>query len=137
MARMIWRHAAIGKPTAIGAHIADAYEQVQIGKTGYDHNWVIDKAPGKLGWMAKVYDPASGRMMEVLSTEPGLQFYSGNFLDGTNVGKNGKAYQFRTGFCMEPQHFPDSPNHANFPSVVLKPGETYTNTIIYRFSAKK
>ena len=75
--------------------------------------------------------------MEVLSTEPGLQFYSGNFLDGSNVGKGGKAYHFRTGFCMEPQHFPDSPNHANFPSVVLKPGEVYKNTIIYRFSTKK
>ena len=125
------------KPTAIGAHIADAYEQVQIGKTGYDHNWVIDKVPGKLGWVAKVYEPTSGRVMEVLSTEPGLQFYSGNFLDGTNVGKGGKAYQFRTGFCMEPQHFPDSPNHANFPSVVLKPAETYTNTIIYRFAVKR
>ncbi|MEI6351632.1 MAG: galactose-1-epimerase, partial [Verrucomicrobiota bacterium] len=125
------------KPTAIGARIGDTYEQIRIGKTGYDHNWVIDKASGKLSWVAKVYEPISGRAMEVFSTEPGLQFYSGNFLDGSNVGKGGKAYQFRTGFCMEPQHFPDSPNHANFPSVVLKPGETYKNTIIYRFSAGK
>ena len=125
------------EPMAIGARIADSHEQVQIGKTGYDHNWVIDKAPGKLGRVAKVYEPTSGRVMEVLSTEPGLQFYSGNFLDGSNVGKGGKAYHFRTGFCMEPQHFPDSPNHANFPSVVLKPGEVYKNTIIYRFSTKK
>ncbi|MEI8234987.1 MAG: aldose epimerase family protein [Verrucomicrobiota bacterium] len=125
------------KPTAIGARIGDTYEQIQIGKTGYDHNWVIDKASGKLGWVAKVYEPTSGRAMEVFSTEPGLQFYSGNFLDGSNVGKGGKAYRFRTGFCMEPQHFPDSPNHANFPSVVLRPGETYKNTIIYRFSAGK
>ena len=125
------------KPTAIGARIADAYEQVQIGKTGYDHNWVIDKAAGELDWIAKVYEPTSGRTMEVLSTEPGLQFYSGNFLDGTNVGKGGVAYQFRTGFCMEPQHFPDSPNKPSFPSTVLKPGQTYRNTIIYRFSTKK
>jgi len=123
------------KPAAIGARIADPYEQIRIGKTGYDHNWVTGNPTGKLGLQAKVYEPASGRVMEVLSTEPGLQFYSGNFLDGTNVGKGGKAYQFRTGFCMEPQHFPDSPNHANFPSVILNPGETYKSTIIYRFSS--
>jgi aldose 1-epimerase len=75
--------------------------------------------------------------MEVLSTEPGVQFYTGNFLDGTLVGKSGKAYAFRNGFCLEPQHYPDSPNHPEFPSVVLKPGQTYKNTIIYRFSTDK
>ena len=75
--------------------------------------------------------------MEVLSTEPAVQFYSGNFLDGTLTGKTGKVYNFRTGFCLEPQHYPDSPNHANFPSTVLKPGQTYKNTIIYRFSTER
>lgn len=118
--------------TAIGKRIGQKDEQLRFGK-GYDHNWVINKKPKKLALMASVFEPGSGRVMDVLSTEPGLQFYSGNFLDGSNVGKGGKAYQHRTGFCMEPQHFPDSPNHPEFPSVVLRPGKTYQNTIIYRF----
>jgi aldose 1-epimerase len=83
--------------------------------------------------MAKVKEPKSGRVMEVLSTAPGMQFYTGNFLDGTLNGKRGKIYGFRNGFCFEPQHYPDSPNHKNFPSTVLRPGQTYKNTIIYRF----
>ena len=91
---------------------------------------------GELGLMARVYEAESGRVMEVLSTEPGLQFYSGNFLDGTIRGKGGRVYGFRNGFCMEPQHYPDSPNRPEFPSVVLRPGETYRNTIIYRFSSR-
>lgn len=123
------------KPTAIGARINAKDEQLKFAK-GYDHNWVAAKLPGKLGVVARVEDPKSGRVMEVLSTEPGLQFYTGNFLDGTLTGKGGKIYNFRTGFCIEPQHYPDSPNHKNFPSVVLKPGQTYKNTIIYRFSTK-
>ena len=123
------------KPTAIGARIKDKDEQLQFGN-GYDHNWVLNKKPGELALVASVCEPTSGRVMEVLSTEPGLQFYVGNFLDGSNVGKGGKVYNFRTGFCMEPQHFPDSPNQPNFPSTVLRPGETFQNTIIYRFSAK-
>ena len=86
--------------------------------------------------MARVYEPTSGRVLEVLSTEPALQFYSGNFLDGSLKGKGGWVYQFRNGFCMEPQHYPDSPNKPKFPSTVLKPGETYKNTILYRFSTK-
>ncbi len=124
------------KPIAIGAHINDKDEQLKNGK-GYDHNWVADKLPGHLGMLAKVEEPKSGRVMEVISTEPGVQFYSGNFLDGTIIGKGGKVYNFRNGFCFEPQHFPDSPNHKNFPSTVLRPGETYKNTIIYRFSINK
>ena len=124
------------KPTAIGARINQADEQLKFGG-GYDHNWVIDKPMGKLGLMARVYDPSSGRVMEVLSTEPGLQFYSGNFLDGTITGKGGWVYKHRSAFCMEPQHYPDSPNHPEFPSVVLKRGEYYMNTIIYKFSVKK
>jgi aldose 1-epimerase len=123
------------KPTAIGARIGQANEQLTFGK-GYDHDWVFNKRVGDLTLLARVTEPTSGRILEVLSTEPGLQFYSGNFLDGTITGKSGKVYNFRNGFCMEPQHFPDSPNHPNFPSVVLKPGQTYKNTIIFRFSAK-
>ena len=123
-------------PTPIGTRINEQDEQLKNGK-GYDHNWVADKLSGHLGMIAKVEDPKSGRVMEVISTEPGVQFYSGNFLDGSITGKGGKVYNFRNGFCFEPQHFPDSPNHKNFPSTVLRPGETYKNTIIYRFSAAK
>jgi len=124
------------KPTAIGARINDPDTQLQYGP-GYDHNWVIDKPMGKLGLMARVYEPTTGRVMEVLSTEPGLQFYAGNFLDGTITGKGGHVYQRRTGFCMEPHHYPDSPNKPQFPSTTLRPGETYKNTIIYKFSTAK
>jgi aldose 1-epimerase len=123
-------------PTAIGARIGQDNEQLKFGN-GYDHNWVINKPMGQLSLMARVYEPTSGRVLEVLSTEPGLQFYSGNFLDGKNKGKGGWVYQFRNGFCMEPQHYPDSPNQSNFPSVVLKPGQVYQNTIIFKFSAQK
>lgn len=123
-------------PTTIGARIDQDDEQLKFGK-GYDHNWVFSKPMGQLGFMARVYEPTSGRVMEVWSTEPGLQFYSGNFLDGTIKGKGGWVYKFRNGFCMEPQHYPNSPNQPSFPSVVLKPGEVYTNTIIYKFSVQK
>jgi aldose 1-epimerase len=123
------------KPTAIGARINDSDTVLQYGP-GYDHNWVINKPLGKFGLQARVEEPNSGRVMEVWSDEPGLQFYSGNFLDGSLTGKDGKVYQRRTGFCMEPQHFPDSPNKPNFPSVELKPGQTYHNTIVYKFSVK-
>ena len=122
-------------PTTIGARIGNDETQLKYGN-GYDHNWVVNKTSGELTLMASVYEPTSGRVLEVLSTEPGLQFYSGNFLDGTLTGKGGWTYQFRNGFCMEPQHYPDSPNQANFPSVVLKPGQVFHNTIIYRFSVK-
>jgi aldose 1-epimerase len=118
--------------TPIGARIEQDNEQLKFGG-GYDHNWVISKPYGELGLQARVADKTSGRVMEVHSTEPGLQFYSGNFLDGTLTGKDGWTYQHRHGFCMEPQHFPDSPNQSNFPSTVLRPGETYRNTIVYRF----
>lgn len=122
-------------PTAIGARIGQDDEQLKFGK-GYDHNWVVNHPAGELGLDARVTDLDSGRVMEVWSTEPGLQFYSGNFLDGTITGKDGHVYQFRNGFAMEPQHYPDSPNHDNFPSVVLHPGDTYHNTIIYKFVTK-
>ena len=123
-------------PTAIGARIKEPDEQLKFGG-GYDHNWVFNKKIGDLTLMARVTEPTTGRVLEVWSTEPGLQFYSGNFLDGTITGKYGQVYQFRDGFCMEPQHFPDSPNHPEFPSVVLKPGQTYHNTIIYKFLVQK
>jgi aldose 1-epimerase len=123
------------KPTAIGARINDPDTVLQYGP-GYDHNWVINKPFGKFGLMARVVDPASGRVMEVWSDEPGLQFYAGNFLDGSIKGKGGVAYQIHTGFCMEPQHYPDSPNKPQFPTTELKPGQTYKNVIIYKFSVK-
>jgi aldose 1-epimerase len=123
------------KPTPIGARIGQEDEQLKFGN-GYDHNWVLSKPPGKLDVIATVYEPTTGRVLEVLSTEPGLQFYTGNFLDGTLTGKGGWVYKFRNALCLEPQHFPDSPNHPDFPSTVLKPGQEYHNTI-YRFSARK
>ena len=123
------------QPTAIGARINQDNEQLKFGK-GYDHNWVFSKPNGQLTMLATVLEPNSGRVLEVFSTSPGLQFYSGNFLDGTIKGKGGQVYQFRNGFCMEPQHYPDSPNQPNFPSVVLKPGMLYKNTIIYRLSVQ-
>lgn len=123
-------------PTAIGARVNADDEQIKFGG-GYDHNWVINKPMGELGLQARVTEPTTGRVLEVISTEPGLQFYCGNFLDGSLKGKSGWVYQHRNGFCMEPQHYPDSPNQPNFPSVVLKPGQTYRNTIIYKFSVQK
>jgi aldose 1-epimerase len=124
------------KPMAIGARINDPNPVLQHGP-GYDHNWVINQVkPGELTLQARVTEPTTGRIMEVWSDEPGLQFYAGNFLDGTITGKGGKVYQRRTGFCLEPQHYPDSPNKPNFPSTVLRPGETYHNTIIYKFASK-
>jgi aldose 1-epimerase len=120
-------------PTAIGTRINQDDEQLKFGK-GYDHNWVINKPMGQFGLMARVTEPTTGRVLEVMSDQPGLQFYSGNFLDGTLKGKGGRVYQFRAAFCMEPQHYPDSPNQPQFPSVVLKPGQVYRNTIVYKFS---
>jgi aldose 1-epimerase len=122
-------------PTAIGARVNSQDQQLRFAG-GYDHNWVIDKAAGALGLHATVYEPESGRVLEVSSTSPGLQFYGGNFLDGSVTGKGGHVYAYRGGFCMEPQHFPDSPNKPQFPSTVLEPGRTYSNTIVYRFSTR-
>jgi aldose 1-epimerase len=121
-------------PTSIGAHINENNDQLKAGG-GYDHNFVLNKKPGKLGLAARVTENTSGRVMEVLTTEPGLQFYSGNFI-GDLPGKNGIEYHNRSGFAMEAQHFPDSPNHPDFPSTVLRPGQTYHNTIIYRFKTQ-
>ncbi len=120
----------------IGERINQPDEQLKYGK-GYDHNWVLNKKAGELTLAAKVAEPNSGRVMEVWTTEPGLQFYSGNFLDGKDVGKSNKKYEYRSAFCLEAQHFPDSPNHSNFPSTVLRPGETYIQQTIYKFSVTK
>lgn len=122
-------------PTTIGARIGQDDEQLKFGG-GYDHNWVINNPNGKMTLQARVTEPTTGRILEVSSTEPGLQFYTGNFLDGKITGKNGIVYNYRNAFVMEPQHFPDSPNQPNFPSVVLKPGQVYKNSIEYKFSAK-
>lgn len=121
-------------PTKIGAHINDNDDQIKNG-SGYDHNFVLNKKPGELSLAARVTESTSGRVLEVSTTEPGLQFYSGNFI-GDLPGKNGAQYHNHSGFAMEAQHFPDSPNHPDFPSPVLRPGQTYHNTIIYHFTTK-
>lgn len=123
------------KPMAIGARIHSDDEQLKAAQ-GYDQNWILDKPPGRLELAARVVDPTSGRSLEVLTTEPGLQFYTGNFLNGGTIGKGGKKNQWRHGLCLEPQHFPDSPNHPHFPSVELKPGQVYKSTMVYKFSTE-
>jgi len=123
------------KATAIGARINQDDEQLKFGN-GYDHTWVINGPSGKLRLAATAYEQTSGRVMQVWTTEPGVQFYTGNFLDGTLTGKSGKVYQRRFGFCFETQHYPDSPNQPSFPTTTLKKGATYKSTTIYRFSAK-
>jgi len=105
----------------------------EIQHVSYDHNFVLNDWDGSLQLAARLYEPVTGRTLEILTTEPGMQFYSGNFLDGSLIGKNGVAYEKYTGLCLEPQHFPDAPNHSNFPSTVLRPGEEYRHTSIYRF----
>lgn len=124
------------KPVAIGARINQDDQQLKYGN-GYDHNFVLDRTGDGLVLAARVTEPKSGRVMEVYTTEPGIQFYSGNFLDGSNKGKGGKIYQRRYGFCLETQHFPDSPNKPNFPSTVLRPGAKYQSTTVYRFPPVK
>lgn len=119
-------------PTAIGARIEQKDPQLIFGK-GYDHNWVLNRKGDGLELAARVTDRKSGRVMEVLTTQPGLQFYTGNFLDGTFKGK-GRVYTHRSAFCMETQHFPDSPNKPSFPTTELKPGEQYKSTTVFRFS---
>jgi len=123
------------KRVKIGEGINKDFEQLKFGK-GYDHNWVLNGWDKTVKLAATVYEPKSGRYMEVLTDQPGIQFYAGNFLDGTGAGKNGKPYQLRTGLCLETQHYPDSPNKPDFPTVRLNPGETYKHTTIYKFSVK-
>jgi aldose 1-epimerase len=122
-------------PHSIGERIESQNQQLVFG-SGYDFNYVINKADGELAFAASAFEPESGRYMEVFTTEPGVQLYTGNHLSGKEIGKSGVAYTKRTGFCLETQHFPDSPNQPAFPSTLLRPGETYKSTTIYKFSAK-
>jgi aldose 1-epimerase len=123
------------KPTEVGARISAVDEQLTRGR-GYDHNWVLDHPAGELATAAEVFDPASGRVLDVLTDQPGIQFYSGNFLDGSLTGKEGRVYQKRFGLCLETQHFPDSPNHPSFPSTELRPGQRFHTVTIYKFSVR-
>ena len=124
------------KPTAIGAHIGDDDTQLKIAG-GYDHNFVLNRTAAGLAHAARVVDPASGRTLDVNTTEPGVQFYTGNFLDGTLTGKSGHVYRHRNGFCLETQHFPDSPNQPAFPSTILRPGSEYRSRTVYTFGVLK
>ena len=126
------------KPFAIGARVNNDYEPLKFGG-GYDHNWILNKADKQceLTLAAKLSEPKSGRIMEIWTTQPAIQFYSGNFLDGSNIGKGGHAYQHRTGLCLETQHYPDSPNESHFPSTVLKPGQKYYQKTVHKFSVQK
>jgi len=124
-------------PTKIGARIDDNYEQLVLGH-GYDHNWIINRNSKDTGLVlaARVYEPTTGRVLEVSTTQPAVQFYTGNFLDGTVTGKQGHVYKRRFGLCLETQHYPDSPNHPDFPTTILKPGETFRSKTVFKFSAK-
>jgi aldose 1-epimerase len=128
------------KSIAVGARINQDDQQLKYGN-GYDHNYVLNRrSPGEIGFAARIMDPASGRVMELWTTQPGMQFFSGNTLEGKqpgDVGKGGKVYNFRSAFCVEPQHFPDSPNQPHFPSTVVEPGKPFTGKIVYKFSVAK
>ena len=123
-------------PTAIGERMDDDYDQLQSGDgPGYDHTYCIHQTvEGALTFAARAEDRVSGRVMELFTTEPGVQFYTGNFLDGTDRGKNGTLYPWRGGFCLETQHYPDSPNRPAFPNTILRPGETFTSQTVFVFS---
>jgi aldose 1-epimerase len=124
------------KSTRIGERIDSDYEQLRVAG-GYDQNFVLDAGGRELAEAAEVYEPSSGRVMRVLTDQPGVQFYTGNFFDGTIKGKNGIAYQRRYGLCLETQHFPDSPNHPEFPTTELKPGERFHRVTVFAFSTRK
>ena len=123
------------RPQVIGARIESDNEQLKNGH-GYDHNWVLSREGDGVELVASLYEPTTGRVMEVLTDQPGLQFYSGNFFNGKSIGKYGRPQSYRESVALETQHFPDSPNHENFPTTRLNPGEIYTHTCIYRFSAR-
>jgi aldose 1-epimerase len=123
------------KPTEVGARINDDNDQLKKGH-GYDHNWVLDSGGGKFAEAAEVYEPNSGRVLQVLTDQPGVQFYTGNFLNGSITGKDGKVYGHRAALCLETQHFPDSPNHPKFPTTELKPGQRYHTATVFRFSTR-
>jgi aldose 1-epimerase len=123
------------KATAVGARIVADDQQLHLGR-GYDHNWVLDSSGGKLAEAAELYDPSSGRVMKVLTDQPGIQFYSGNFLDGSIKGKGDRVFELHSALCLETQHFPDSPNHPDFPTTELKPGQKYHTVTVFRFSVR-
>jgi aldose 1-epimerase len=123
-------------PTPIGERIEQANQQLQFGR-GYDHNFVLDRSGAPLSHAARVVEPTTGRMLDIYTDQPGVQFYSGNFLDGTIKGKGGKVYRHRYGFCLETQHYPDSPNHPNFPSTILRPGEKFVSRTVFRFGVQR
>ena len=122
-------------PMAIGARIHSQDPQMKYARNGYDFNYVLNQTGTSMGLAARVYEPNSGRMMEVYTTQPAVQFYSGNNLNGSDIGKGGSVYKKYSGLCLETQHYPDSPNHPNFPSTELLPGQIYRETSIYKFSA--
>lgn len=123
--------------TVIGERINDSHEQLSFGN-GYDHNWVLTReTENEVEWIASVYSPVTNIQMDILTDQPGLQFYGGNFLTGREIGKSGKAYPYRSAFCLETQHYPDAPNKAHFPSTTLLPGETYKHVCVYQFSVKE
>ena len=132
---MLFRSLDFTAPHSIGERIGDEHPQLNFG-SGYDINYVLNKSAGELSFAASAYEPESGRYMEVFTTEPGVQLYTGNHLNGKEMGNGGKPYTARAGFCLETQHFPDSPNQPDFPSTLLNPGNVYKSTTIYTFSAK-
>lgn len=123
-------------PMRVGERIDEKNEQLKLG-IGYDHNFVLNRTGSGLAFAARAVEPKSGRVLEVLTTQPGLQFYSGNHLTGSVIGKGGVTYGFRMGFCLETQHFPDSPNHREFPSTELSPGEEFRSTTVFRFAVEQ
>jgi aldose 1-epimerase len=123
------------QPTAIGARINQAHPQLTHGG-GYDHNWVLNRSGNGLQPAARVVEPKTGRTLDVATTEPGIQFYAGNFLDGSLTGKGGAVYRHRTGFCLETQHFPDSPNQPAFPSTTLRPSAEYRSRTVFTFGVQ-
>lgn len=123
-------------PMAIGARLNEENEQLKFGG-GYDHNWVLNKSESGLNYAAKVVEPNSGRTLEVYTNEPAMQFYGGNFMDGSDKGKGGKKFAYRGAFCLETQHYPDSPNQSDFPSTILNPEEEYYSICIYKFEVEK
>jgi aldose 1-epimerase len=124
------------RPTAIGARIGADHPQLKYGN-GYDHNWVLNGEPGRLRHAARLVEPTSGRTLDVSTTEPGVQFYTGNFLDGTLTGRSGRVYKRRYGLCLETQHFPDSPNHPTFPSTILRAGEHFQSKTVFAFGVTR
>jgi aldose 1-epimerase len=124
------------KPTAIGARINADHPQIKAGK-GYDHNWVLNRSGDGLQLAARVVEPKTGRTLDVTTEEPGVQFYTGNFLDGSLTGKGGHVYAHRTGLCLETQHYPDSPNKPGFPSTILQPGQEHKTRTVFTFGVMK